>query len=167
MNGKGKVYAFDLFKQRAGLIAKGAERLHLQNVCAKQGDASVYNDALPKADRVLCDVPCSGIGVIRRKPEIRYKSEEELKGLSKVQMTILENAARYVKLDGILLYSTCTILKEENEQIAEEFLLSHPEFEEVSLLPELHEKLSGSMITLLPSLFGSDGFFMAKFRRVR
>lgn len=167
MNGKGKVYAFDLFEQRAGLIAKGAERLHLQNVCAKQGDASVYNDALPKADRVLCDVPCSGIGVMRRKPEIRYKSEEELKGLSKVQMAILENAARYVKPGGILLYSTCTILKEENEQVAEAFLLSHPEFEEVPLLPELNEKLSGSMITLLPSLFGSDGFFMAKFRRVK
>lgn len=167
MNGKGRVYAFDLFPQRAGLIAKGAERLHLENVTAQAGDASVYDEKLPKADRVLCDVPCSGTGVIRRKPEIRYKKEEELAGLPKVQKKILENAARYVKTGGVLIYSTCTVLKEENEQVAEEFLKNHPEFEPEPLLPELHEKLSSSMATLLPSYFGSDGFFMAKFRRVK
>lgn len=167
MNGNGRIYAFDLFEQRAAMIKKGADRLHLQNICAKQGDSSIYNGELPMADRVLCDVPCSGIGVIRRKPEIRYKSEKELELLPQIQMAILENASRYVKPDGILLYSTCTILKEENEMVAEKFLLSHPEFEKVPLLPELHEKLSSSMITLMPSLFGSDGFFMAKFRRIK
>lgn len=167
MHGTGKVYAFDLFENRTGLIANGAERLHLQNVYANQGDASVYNEKIPKSDKVLCDVPCSGIGVIRRKPEIRYKSEEELADLPKVQLAILENASRYVKTGGVLIYSTCTILKEENEQVAEKFLSCHPEFEIVPLLPEIHEKLSGSMITLLPSFLGSDGFFMAKFRRVK
>lgn len=167
IKGKGRVYAFDLFPQRAGLIAKGAERLHLENVTAQAGDASVYNEKLPMADRVLCDVPCSGLGVIRRKPEIRYKSEEELADLPDIQKKILENASRYVKTGGVLLYSTCTILSEENEQIAEEFLRNHPEFEPVPLLPLVHEKLSGSMATLLPSYFGSDGFFMAKFRRIK
>ncbi len=167
MNGKGEIFSFDIFEQRADLIVKGAERLHLKNVFVKQGDASVYNDELPKADRVLCDVPCSGIGVIRRKPEIRYKSEEELADLPEIQMAILENAARYVKQGGILLYSTCTVLKEENEQVAEKFQLRHPEFEKCALLPDIHEKLSSSMATLLPSLFGSDGFFMAKFRRMK
>lgn len=167
MKGKGRVYAFDLFPQRAGLIEKGAERLHLDNVSAMQGDASVYNEKLPKADRVLCDVPCSGTGVIRRKPEIRYKREEEIAGLPEIQRDILENASRYVKPGGVLIYSTCTVLKEENQQIAEGFLKNHTEFEPVPLLPELHEKLSGSMVTLLPSFAGSDGFFMAKFRRVK
>lgn len=167
MNGTGMVYAFDLFEQRAGLIKKGAERLHLENISAKQGDASLYNEKLPKADRVLCDVPCSGIGVIRRKPEIRYKSEEELSKLPELQWKILQNAAKYVKPGGILIYSTCTILKEENEEIAEKFLSSYPDFEPEPLLPELHDELSSSMKTLLPSFLGSDGFFMAKFRRVK
>lgn len=165
MNGTGMIYAFDLIDQRAGLIEKGAERLGLNNVTAQAGDASVYNDALPKADRVLCDVPCSGFGVIRRKPEIRYKDEKELAGLPEIQGAILRNAARYVKPEGVLVYSTCTVFREENEQVVEEFLLEHPEFEPVPVLPELHEKLSGSMVTLMPSIAGSDGFFMAKLRR--
>ena len=165
MNGTGRIYAFDLIDQRAGLIEKGAERLGLNNVTAQAGDASVYNDALPKADRVLCDVPCSGFGVIRRKPEIRYKDEKELAGLPEIQGAILRNAARYVKPEGVLVYSTCTVFREENEQVVEEFLLEHPEFEPVPVLPELHEKLSGSMVTLMPSIAGSDGFFMAKLRR--
>lgn len=165
MNGTGKVYAFDLMEQRAGLIAKGAERLGLMNVTAQAGDASVYNEELPQADRVLCDVPCSGLGVIRRKPEIRYKDKAELSGLPEIQLAILKNAARYVKTGGILLYSTCTIIKEENESIVEKFLAENEEFEPVPLIPELHEKLSGSMITLMPSFAGSDGFFMAKMRR--
>lgn len=167
MNGTGMVYAFDLFEQRVGLIKKGAERLHLENVSAKHGDALVYNKELPKADRVLCDVPCSGIGVIRRKPEIRYKSEEEVSSLPELQWEILQNAAKYVKTGGVLIYSTCTILKEENEEIAEKFLLNYPDFKPEPLLPELHDELSGSMKTLLPSFLGSDGFFMAKFRRVK
>ncbi len=167
MNGTGKVYAFDLQPQRAGLIEKGAARLHLKNVTAQAGDASVYNEALPMADRVLCDVPCSGIGVIRRKPEIRCKDAAQFADLPQIQTAILENAARYVKVGGILVYSTCTILKEENQCVAEQFLQTHPEFEAMPLIPSLHKKLSASMMTLLPTFCGSDGFFMAKFQRVR
>ncbi|MBQ8687443.1 MAG: 16S rRNA (cytosine(967)-C(5))-methyltransferase RsmB [Ruminococcus sp.] len=165
MEGTGMVYAFDLQPQRAGLIEKGAERLRLKNVQAQAGDASVWNEMLPKADRVLCDVPCSGIGVIRRKPEIRYKDRTQFADLPGIQYAILENASGYVKEDGILLYSTCTILKEENEQVVERFLNAHPEFEPEPLLPQLHEKLAAPMMTLLPSFAGSDGFFMAKLRR--
>jgi len=142
-------------------------KIHTEEFRKIYDEAFVYNKELPKADRVLCDVPCSGIGVIRRKPEIRYKSEEEISSLPDLQWGILQNAAKYVKTGGVLIYSTCTILKEENEEIAEKFLLNYPDFKPEPLLPELHDELSGSMKTLLPSFLGSDGFFMAKFRRVK
>lgn len=166
MEGNGMVYAFDLQPQRAGLIEKGAQRLHLKNVQAQAGDASVWNEKLPRADRVLCDVPCSGIGVIRRKPEIRYKEASQFAELPEIQYAILENAARYVKAGGLLMYSTCTILKEENEQVVQRFLQAHPEFVPEPLLPELHGQLAAPMVTLLPSFCNSDGFFMAKLRRL-
>jgi 16S rRNA (cytosine967-C5)-methyltransferase len=165
MEGKGQIYAFDLQPQRAGLIAQGAKRLHLENIQAQAGDASVWNEELPQADRVLCDVPCSGIGVIRRKPEIRYKDPATFAQLPEIQYAILENAMRYVKPDGILLYSTCTILKEENQQVVERFLQAHPEFTPEPLLPSLDAALSVPMMTLLPSFCGSDGFFLAKMKR--
>ena len=165
MENTGRIYSLDLIEQRTGLISKGAERLGIKNVTVQVGDGSVYNEELPMADRVLCDVPCSGIGVIRRKPEIRYKDEEELAGLPQIQSAILENGARYVKPGGILVYSTCTVLREENEKVVESFIEKHPEFEPVPVLPELHEKLRDSMITLMPSFAGSEGFFIAKLRR--
>ncbi len=167
MENKGEIYAFDLQEQRAGLIAKGAERLHLTCIKAQAGDASVYNESLPQADRVLCDVPCSGLGVIRRKPEIRYKSEEELQSLPEIQAAILENAARYVKTGGELIYSTCTVFREENEDVAEAFLEAHPEFEPVPLLPQMGGIMAQPMVTLLPAEMGTDGFFMAKLRRIK
>ncbi len=167
MENKGRIYAFDLAEQRAGLIAKGAERLGLTCVTAQVGDASVFNEQLPLADRVLCDVPCSGMGVIRRKPEIRYKQEQELSGLPEIQAAILENASRYVKAGGILVYSTCTILPEENEHVVKEFLARHKEFEPVPLIPGIGGILAQPMAVLLPSFAGSDGFFMAKLRRIK
>lgn len=167
MENKGEIYAFDLQEQRAGLIAKGAERLHLTCIKAQAGNASIYNESLPQADRVLCDVPCSGFGVIRRKPEIRYKSEEELQGLSDIQAAILENAARYVKTGGELIYSTCTVFREENEDVVETFLKTHPEFEGIPLLPHMGGIMAQPMVTLLPEEMGTDGFFMAKLRRIK
>ncbi len=167
MENKGEIYAFDLQEQRAGLIAKGAERLHLTCIKARAGNASVYNASLPQADRVLCDVPCSGFGVIRRKPEIRYKSEEELQGLPNIQAAILENAARYVKIGGELIYSTCTVFREENEDVVEAFLEKHPEFEEAPLLPHMGGIMAQPMVTLLPEVMGTDGFFMAKLKRIK
>ena len=125
MQGGGKVLAFDLAQSRVGLIAENVRRLGLTNVTAMQGDAAVYQPELAGADRVLCDVPCSGLGVLRRKPEVKEKQPEELAQLPPVQLAILENAARYVKQGGVLQYSTCTILPEENQKVVAQFLAHH------------------------------------------
>ena len=134
MEDRGQLYAFDLHTNRVKLIAQGAQRLHLQCVHAQTGDASIHNPELPQADRVLCDVPCSGLGVIRRKPEIKYKDPAVFAGLPPVQAKILENAARYVKPGGYLVYSTCTLSRAENDGVVDGFLQQHPEFEGVSYL---------------------------------
>lgn len=166
MNGQGTVYAFDLHENRVKLIASGAKRLRLSNVCATVGDATVWNDALPMADRILCDVPCSGIGVIRRKPEIKYKPEGEADGLPAIQARILETAARYLKVGGTLLYSTCTLSRAENDDVVDAFLAAHPNFVGVPYLETLGEPFGGWKTTLLPSQLGSDGFFLAKLKRM-
>ena len=161
----GMVYAFDLAAHRVKLIQDNVKRLGLQNVTASQGDAAEFREEYAGADRVLCDVPCSGIGVLRHKPEVKEKSPEDLAQLPQLQLAILENGARYVKPDGILQYSTCTILKEENENVAKAFLQKHPEFVPEPVYPELGGALAQPMVTILPEMFGSDGFFVAKFRR--
>lgn len=161
----GMVYAFDLAAHRVKLIQDNVKRLGLQNVTASQGDAAEFREEYAGADRVLCDVPCSGIGVLRHKPEVKEKSPEDLAQLPQLQLAILGNGARYVKPDGILQYSTCTILKEENENVAKAFLQKHPEFVPEPVYPELGGALAEPMVTILPEMFGSDGFFVAKFRR--
>ena len=161
----GMVYAFDLAAHRVKLIQDNVKRLGLQNVTASQGDAAEFREEYAGADRVLCDVPCSGIGVLRHKPEVKEKSPEDLAQLPQLQLAILENGARYVKPDGILQYSTCTILKEENENVAKAFLQKHPEFVPEPVYPELGGALAQPMVTIRPEMFGSDGFFVAKFRR--
>jgi 16S rRNA (cytosine967-C5)-methyltransferase len=109
-------------------------------------------------------VPCSGLGIIRKKPDIRYKDPEPLKGLPKVQGTILENCARYVRPGGTLLYSTCTLLPAENEDVVEDFLSRHPDFAlDDYTLPGIGQ-VSG-MLTLWPHIHDTDGFFVAKLRR--
>lgn len=163
MEDRGTVLAFDLHEQRAALIAEGAGRLGLQSIHAAQGDAAVYRTDLPEADRVLCDVPCSGLGVIRRKPEIKYKSLAEFAALPELQYTILENGAKYLKKGGILVYSTCTVSKAENEHVVERFLKAHPEFRPVPL-----EELGcpEAMVTFSPQYGGCDGFFAARLQRM-
>lgn len=165
MQDQGRVYAYDLHENRVGLIRKGAEKLKLSCITAQTGDARKTEK--PQADRVLCDVPCSGFGVIRRKPEIRYKSLEEAAGLPEIQFQILEASAKAVKAGGVLVYSTCTVLKRENEDVVRRFLAAHPEF-----TPEIPWQdipaLAGfgkEMTTLFPAMLGSDGFFIAKLRR--
>lgn len=167
MEDRGQLYAFDLHTNRVKLIAQGAQRLHLQCVHAQTGDASIHNPELPQADRVLCDVPCSGLGVIRRKPEIKYKDPAAFAGLPPVQAKILENAARYVKPGGYLVYSTCTLSRAENDGVVDGFLQQHPEFEGVSFLETLGEPFGNWKVPLHPGCFGSDGFFMAKLKRAR
>lgn len=162
MRDEGRVLAFDLHEHRAELIRKGAQRLGLTCITAMTADAAVYDGKLPQADRILCDVPCSGYGVIRRKPEIRYKPLSECRELPKLQYAILENAARYLKKGGTLVYSTCTILKAENEKVVERFLKAHPDFE---LVPLPAYGLSEGFATFSIHYDNCDGFFAAHMRR--
>ena len=159
----GEVLAFDIYENRVGLIKKGAERLNLRNVKALCGDASVYNSDHGFADRVLCDVPCSGFGIIGKKPEIKYKSPDEAKEIEKLQYPILKNGAKYVKKGGLLLYSTCTLSKAENEEVCEKFLKEHKNFVPVKPLPEIIEN---NFVTLMPHKNNTDGFFIALFERI-
>lgn len=128
MGNNGKLYSMDLHDMRVGLIEDGASRLGIRIITAMQNDASKFNAELPQADRVLCDVPCSGLGVIRRKPEIKFKSPSDFDGLPEIQYQILETSARYVKPGGTLVYSTCTLSRAENDEVAKRFAAAHQEF---------------------------------------
>ena len=165
MQNKGRVYAYDLHENRVGLIRKGAEKLGLSCITAQACDARQTEK--PSADRILCDVPCSGYGVIRRKPEIRYKTPDEVSGLPEIQYAILEASAKALKPGGVLVYSTCTVLKRENEDVVRRFLAAHPDYtleKPWQNLPALAE-YGQEMTTLFPQMLGSDGFFIAKMRK--
>lgn len=162
MEDEGEVLCFDIHENRVELIKNGAKRLELTSIKCSVSDASIFNGKLGLADRVLCDVPCSGLGIIGRKPEIKYKGEEELKTLPEVQLSILKNGAKYVKNGGIIVYSTCTLSKDENERVCADFLNSDDAFEAIIPLPELCEE---KYLTLMPHKIGSDGFFIAAFRK--
>ena len=161
MNDKGKVLCFDIYENRVSLIVKGAKRLGLKSIIGKVGDASVFNPELGFADKVLCDVPCSGLGIIRRKPEIKYKSEAELSDLPKIQYAIVDNASKYVKNGGRLIYSTCTLSKAENEDVVAKFLENHKNFKAAPLFGDN----SSCSMTLMPHKNQSDGFFIACLER--
>ncbi len=164
MENKGKILAFDLYEKRAKLIENGAKRLGIEIVQAKAGDASVFNKDLGLADKVLCDVPCSGLGIIRRKPEIKYKEKESLDSLPCIQKEILKNASAYVKQGGRLVYSTCTLSKAENEEVCIDFLQNNKSFKAVKPLPNISDE---EFLTLMPHKNASDGFFIASFERIK
>lgn len=163
MKNTGALTAFDLHENKLSLIEKGAARLGLSNVSVAARDGRSFDPSLESsADRVLCDVPCSGFGVLAKKPEIRYKDLDELSALPDIQLAILENACRYVKSGGVLVYSTCTLFPEENEDNVARFLARHPEFAPCEFrVGDLSSE--GGMLTLTPDAHGTDGFFMAKF----
>ena len=129
-------------------------------------DSSLFFDEWEeKFDFILADVPCSGLGIIRKKTDIRYRNEFDVSKLPELQLQILRNVSRYLKKGGMLLYSTCTILPEENECIVESFLRGNNEYEEVDEyfdIPHIKNKFG---ITLLPHISGTDGFYMCKLRR--
>ena len=168
MENRGKILSCDLHKSKLSLIESGAERLGIKIIEAKESDSSVFNPSiLPNsADRVLCDVPCSGLGVISKKPEIRYKKPDDINKLPGLQYKILENCSRYVKDGGILLYSTCTLNPDENVRNVKKFIEAHPEFSaldfEVPCSGGEALKSTGGMITLFPHINKTDGFFIAK-----
>ncbi len=149
MDNKGSIVSLDIHEHRVELIKKGALRLGLHIIDAKCRDSSCLSDDLGEFDAVLCDVPCSGLGVIRRKPEIKYKPIEEFMELPIIQLSILKSAAERVKQGGRLLYSTCTLRHDENENVVRAFLDENKSFE---LINE-H--------TFLPHIDNTDGFYCA------
>ncbi len=167
MRGQGRVIACDLHEKRVNLIRQAAARLGLPNIEAFANDASKHNPDMPQADRILCDVPCSGLGIIRRKPEIKYKEAADFAPLPAVQYRILETAAHYLKPGGLLVYSTCTVNPAENEQVVDRFLQGHAAFEAQPLSGLLAAGGQGGRITLLGDIADSDGFFIAALKRTR
>lgn len=167
MGGEGKIISCDLHPHKKKLISAGAQRLGLSLLEAKTADGKEFHPEWENAfDCVLVDAPCSGLGVIRKKPDIRYKEPEPLAQLPAVQREILDNAARYVKPGGTLLYSTCTILDRENGQIVADFLEKHSAFAlEPFQLPGEIGRVEEGQITLWPHRHGTDGFFIAKLRK--
>ena len=161
-----RIISCDLHEKKLRLVRSGAERLGLDGCIETQAaDARLFRPDWEWAfDLVIADVPCSGLGVIRKRPEIRKKSQAELEGLPAVQAAILENVSRYVKPGGVLLYSTCTILKEENRDQIDRFLSCHPDYAaEDFRCGDLRSE--GGCYEFWPQLDGTDGFFAAKLRR--
>ncbi len=167
MGGHGKITSCDIHAHKTALIENGAARLGLTNITVRQQDASAQaGEWVETMDVVIADVPCSGLGIIRKKPDIRYKDLTELGQLPVLQKRILENQASYVKKGGVLLYSTCTVLKAENEEVVMDFLSRHPDFALEPLdLPEVFPKNETGMLTLIPGEYDTDGFFICRLRR--
>jgi len=171
MKGAGRVYAWDLHEHRVELIQAAARRLGLENIRTQARDAAKINENLVTSmDAVLIDAPCSGLGVMGDKPDIKYRLNMDTVGaLLPIQESILNCCSKYVQPGGLLVYSTCTILPEENTLQIEKFLKNHPEFEadcDVSWLPEtLRERCENGMLQLLPGRDGVEGFFIARLRR--
>ncbi len=163
MENKGEIYAFDLHKNKLSLIENGANALGIDIIRTGVQNATVINPDFPVFDKILCDVPCSGLGVIAKKPDIRYKSEDDIKRLPEIQEKILETAHGYLKVGGTLVYSTCTLNPAENRLIVEHFLAKHPEF---SLCPfNFGDTETDGMLEILPFYENTDGFFIAKMKR--
>ena len=167
MQGTGSITSCDVYAHKAELIANGAARLGFDNLTALQQDATVHVPQWEaQMDVVITDVPCSGLGIIRKKPDIRYKNLKEMEGLPQLQHAILDNAASYVRPGGLLLYATCTLVRAENEDIVEAFLEDHPAFSLEKLpLPAVFPENETGMLALVPGEFDTDGFFIARLRR--
>ncbi len=167
MEGKGQIISCDVHYHKTSLIEAGASRLGFENISVRQQDATVcVPEWLDAMDVVIADVPCSGLGIIRKKPDIRYKNIAEMKELPGLQQKILSNQATYVKPGGVLLYSTCTVLKQENEDIVTQFLQEHDDFYLEPLdLPGVFPKNETGMLTLIPGDYDTDGFFICRLRR--
>lgn len=165
MGNRGRVVACDLHENKLKRIRDGAARLGVDIIETVAADGRVFRTDWAEAfDVVLCDVPCSGLGIIRKKPDIRYKDAAPLAGLPEVQRAILANAARYVRPGGVLVYSTCTVLPEENEGVTDAFLAENSRFcYEAFPLPI---GAAEGRITLFPHRHQTDGFYIAKMRRL-
>lgn len=166
MGNQGSIQSCDLHENKLKRVRESAERLGITCIEAAPADGRIFKPEWENAfDVVLVDAPCSGLGIIRKKPDTRYKKADELFSLPVIQTAILENAARYVAPGGTLVYSTCTILPEENEQVSDAFLAEHPEFSRESFtLPEPVGKTDGRL-TLWPQRHDTDGFYICRMTR--
>lgn len=167
MQNRGSITSCDIHPHKLQLIERGAARLGITILQTRLQDASKPVPEWENAmDAVLADVPCSGLGVIRKKPDLRYKNLAQTEHLPEIQLAILRQQAHYVKPGGVLLYSTCTILKRENENVVQAFLRDEPLFfAETVHFPQNSGIPDGAMTTLLPCTHGTDGFFICKLRR--
>ena len=171
MNGTGRVQAWDIHEHRVKLIEAQARRLSLENIRPMVRDATKYREDLSETmDAVLLDAPCSGLGFLAQKPDIKLRvTEDSIKELTETQRKLLDTVSRYVKPGGTLVYSTCSILKEENETQAEAFLTKHPEFEEIPLPVSVPEKYrarrNGHGLQLLEYKDGLEGFYLIRMRK--
>lgn len=156
MNNKGEIIACDIHESRINLVKENAKRLGINIIKTKIENAMLFKEEyMGKFDKILIDVPCLGIGVLKRKPDIKWQREkEDIEEITKIQFQILDNCAKYLKIGGELVYSTCSILKDENEKIIQKWM------EQVSLNYEIKGKEK-----ILPSE-NSDGFFMCKIRKI-
>ena len=166
MEDKGEIVSCDLHENKLKRIQEGAARLDLTSITTSAGDGRVFRpEWAERFDTVLVDAPCSGLGIIRKKPDVRYKKADDLFTLPVIQTALLDNAAKYVAPGGVLVYSTCTILPEENEQVTDTFLAEHSEFcREGFTLPEPVGETEGQL-TLWPQRHGTDGFYICRMKR--
>lgn len=167
MENQGEIVSCDLHPHKKKLIQAGADRLGLSIITPKTADGKVFRPEWESAfDLVLVDAPCSGLGVIRKKPDIRYKDPAPLADLPAVQLDILRNAARYVRPGGTLMYSTCTLLYQENGEVVDTFLAENKAYKaETFTLPGPVGPVQNGSVTLWPHRHGTDGFFISKMRR--
>ena len=170
MNNIGVVHSYDMYEHKIHLIKSAADRLSIKIIDANVRDALDKDNRIPKCDSLICDVPCSGFGIIRRKPEIRYKKATIVDNLPQLQYSILCNNADMLSIGGVLVYSTCTLNDSENKEVVDRFLADHDDFvaEPLQLPVGVSRFIDepDNMLTLLPFRNMTDGFFIAKFRKV-
>ena len=166
MEDKGEIVSCDLHENKLKRIQEGAARLDLTSITTSAGDGRVFRpEWAERFDTVLVDAPCSGLGIIRKKPDVRYKKADDLFTLPVIQTALLDNAAQYVAPGGVLVYSTCTILPEENEQVTDAFLTEHSDFcRDGFTLPAPVGETEGQL-TLWPQRHGTDGFYICRMTR--
>ncbi|MBQ8503461.1 MAG: 16S rRNA (cytosine(967)-C(5))-methyltransferase RsmB [Clostridia bacterium] len=166
MENDGRIISCDIHEHKLRLINDTAERLGITIVDTMLRDGTDREAPMPVADRILCDVPCSGFGVTGKKPEIRYKDEKEIASLPVLQLEILLNSSRFLKKGGKLVYSTCTLLPEENAHVCRAFLEERKDFRAVHIDDEIKGLRDGEFLTVMPHDYDCDGFFIAAFERV-
>lgn len=164
MQNKGNIEAWDIHEHRVKLVQKNAKRLGIDVIKTDVQDAMKFNEKyVEKFDKILLDVPCLGIGVIKRKPDIKWqRKQEDIEKITNIQKKILQNCSKYLKPNGILVYSTCSILEDENMAIIEEFLNENKEFEKTNIV--INQKEINGEITIMPN-DEQDGFFICKLQK--